>query len=325
MPNQQLVDYINQCLAAGRTKEQIKQSLLSAGWQNKDIEEALGIKEISAIFESLKLFSKPEITNIRWAVWDTIKVRWQFWSVVVFATASSVALTIWFIKEGVGDLIIILAPFLLVVFYFGYYHNKIRISFWKQFAEINGWQYKGSGDSKQESGIMFKQGDDRSISHTIEGVIDGRQFRIIEYDFSVGSGKSKKTYYYAVFAFKFNGSFPHIYLNNKYNSYGLSVGEKIPLSSEFEKRFTLFAPKEYEIEALEIFTPDILANLLDNGFPHDVEFINQEVLIFTNGQINDFNQLEKEFKRALEIEDLLDEKLDKFKFEKIGDMPHILK
>lgn len=42
MPNQQLVDYINQCLAAGQTKEQIKQSLLQVGWQEGDINEALG-------------------------------------------------------------------------------------------------------------------------------------------------------------------------------------------------------------------------------------------------------------------------------------------
>lgn len=267
---------------------------------------------------------KPEITNIRWAVWDTIKVRWQFWSILAFTIISSIVL-LWISSKKDFDVRIVFLPLIIIFFYVAKIADEIRTSFWKQFAEINGWHYKSYGDPDQESGIMFKQGNGGSISNIIEGVIDGRQFRIIEYDFSVGSGKSKKTYYYAVFAFKFNGSFPHIYLNNKYNSYGLSVGEKIPLSSEFEKRFTLFAPKEYEIEALEIFTPDILANLLDNGFPHDVEFINQEVLIFTNGQINDFNQLEKEFKRALGIEDLLDEKLDKFKFEKIGDMPHTLK
>lgn len=266
---------------------------------------------------------KPEITNIRWAVWDTIKVRWQFWSIPAIALIWSVASII---RNDGEDLGIVLFFFFFVVFiYVGVSYSKIATSFWKQFAEINGWQYKGSGDPNKESGVMFRQGNSRSISNIIEGSIDDRRFRIFNYQFTIGSGKHRTTYYYTVFAFKFSGSFPHIYLNNKYNSYGLSVGEKIPLSSEFEKKFTLFAPKEYEIEALEIFTPDILANLLDNGFSHDVEFINQEVLIFTYGQINTFEQLEKEFNRALEIENLLDEKLDKFKFKQIGDMPHILK
>lgn len=42
MQNQQLVDYINQSLAAGQTKEQIKQSLLQIGWREGDINEAFG-------------------------------------------------------------------------------------------------------------------------------------------------------------------------------------------------------------------------------------------------------------------------------------------
>lgn len=42
MPNQQLTDYVNQCLAAGQTKEQIKQSLLQSGWQDADVDDALG-------------------------------------------------------------------------------------------------------------------------------------------------------------------------------------------------------------------------------------------------------------------------------------------
>jgi len=42
MPNKQLVDYVNQCLAQGQKKEQIKQSLLLVGWQSGDIDEVLG-------------------------------------------------------------------------------------------------------------------------------------------------------------------------------------------------------------------------------------------------------------------------------------------
>lgn len=264
---------------------------------------------------------KPEITNIWKATWNTIKIRWQFWGLVAVALISHVALAIW-----IGwDNDIIFLPFFLVLLYVFAAQNKIRTSFWKRFAELNGWQYKYYGDPDQEKGIMFRQGNGRHISQYIEGSIDDRTFRIFNYEFSTGSGKTKQTYCYTVFAFKFNGSFPHIYLNNRFNYYGVNIGEKISLPGEFEKKFSLSAPKKYEIEALEIFTPDVLANLLDNGFTHDVEFVDQEMLIFTYGQLNNFEKLEKEFNRALELEDLLDEKLDKFKFQPIGDMPHILK
>lgn len=41
MLNQQLLDYIKQSLATGVNREEIKSSLLSVGWQEADIDEAI--------------------------------------------------------------------------------------------------------------------------------------------------------------------------------------------------------------------------------------------------------------------------------------------
>lgn len=262
-------------------------------------------------------FITPEVKNIGRATMNELYKRWQFWGILAFAIISSPVLLI---LLG-GYEIVVLIPFVAVILYAGFVREKVKILFWKQFAELNGWKYKDRSDHNQEQGIMFRQGHGRIIYYCIEGLIGGRNFRIFNYNFSIGYGKHRKTYFYTVFAFKFKGSFPNIYLNNKANSYSIRVGESIPLPSEFEKSFSLSAPKEYEIEALEIFTPDVLARLLDNKFGHDVEFVNQEMIIFSDGQINNSEKLEKEFKRALELEELLDEKLDRFKMETIGDMP----
>lgn len=263
-------------------------------------------------------FITPEVKSIGRATIYELYRQWQFWSVLAIAIVSSLALLIIFSDDP--DLII-LTPFIIVIFYVGFVEKKIRVLFWKQFAELNGWKYKDRSDPSQEQGVMFRQGHSRAIRHCVLGMIDQRNFRIFNYNFSIGSGKHKKTFFYTVFSFKFSGTFPHLYLNNKANSYSVKIGESIPLPTEFEKSFSLSAPKEYEIEALEIFTPDVLANLLDNKFGHDVEFVNQEMLIFFDGRISNSEQLEREFKRALDLEDLLDEKLDRFKTEIIGDMP----
>ena len=262
-------------------------------------------------------FITPEVKSIGRATMDELYRRWQFWGILAGVIVSSITI---FILLGVRDMLFIF-PFFIVIPYFILIESKIRVLFWKQFAELNGWKYKDKSDTNQEQGIMFRQGYGRVIYHCVEGVIDDRNFRVFSYQFSFGFGKHRKIYSYAVFSFKFKGSFPHIYLNNKANSYGIKVGESIPIPAEFEKSFSLSAPKEYEIEALEIFTPDVLASLLDNKLGHDVEFVNQEMLIFFDGQISDSEQLEREFKRALDLEDLLDEKLDRFKTETIGDMP----
>ena len=262
------------------------------------------------------IFLKPQTGNIWLATWNVVKLKWQFWVPLLFV----------FI---IGPIAVAIA-----IIYFIIIQNKVRSSFWKEFADLNGWQYKNMvppgpfdqfiDNSNQESGLMFKEGSSRIISNEVTGVLQERPFRIFCYQFSVGTGKSRRIFYYTVFTFKFNGSFPHIYLNNKSNSWNINTEENIPLPQEFKDKFSISTPKKYEIEALEIFTPDIFATLLDKNFSYDVEFINQEILIFTDGQINNFEQLEKRFYNALELKDLLSNKLDKFKFEKIGNLTSTL-
>lgn len=263
--------------------------------------------------------ARPEITNISKETWNALRAQWQFWVGLCIAVITFVVLLQWS-----RDLEISLIPFFIFAIYIGVVQGKIATSFWRRFAEVNGWKYITNGDPDQELGLMFQQGAGRRISHVIEGVVGDRRFRIFNYEFGVGSGDNQKIYYYTVFVFTFDGSFPHIYLNNKRNSYSIKAGEVVPLPSEFEKQFSLSAPRKYEIEALAIFTPDVLARLLDNEFAHDVEFIDHKVLIFTDGLMNTFEKLEQEFNRVLELEDLLDEKLDRFKFQPVGDMAHRL-
>lgn len=225
-------------------------------------------------------FLMPEVKSISRATIVELFRRWQFWSILAAVLCLSIVEGL--IIHGQG-IIIVFIPFIIIFLYANLVQKEIRILFWKQFAEMNGWQYAYSCDPNQEKGIMFRLGRDRHISYCIEGVIDERRFRIFNYDFKIGSGKETKIYNYTVFAFKFGGTFPNIYLNNKNNSCGIKAGEAIPLPEEFENSFTLSAPKDYEIEALEIFTPDVLASLLDNKFNHDVEFVNQEMLVFSDG------------------------------------------
>lgn len=278
-------------------------------------------------------FKKPEITNVWAGTWNILKENRPFWFLAAFALGSSVLVVTtkaWWIGQ------VALIPYLFVGLYAFFIQMKVRASFWKEFAVANGWQYQtdsfsawidisGFSNAENESGIMFKQGNEGRISNEIAGTIDNRNFRIFNYQYSTGSGKNKQTHRYTVFSFKFNGSFPDIYLNNRSNYLNITAGEKIPLPDEFEEKFFLSAPHEYEIEALQIFTPDVLSSLLDNGFPYDVEFVNHEMIIFTEGQISNFDELAREFNKALELEDLVDEKLDKFKYEQIGDMPSELK
>ena len=271
---------------------------------------------------------KPEITNTRHFFWNTIKAQWTFWLWLLLSISASISL--WSVFKdahtGPADIFFIVgSPVLVFLIYLSMQLQKIVTLFWIQIAEVNGWKYVEHIDVTQESGALFKRGHSRSAYRCIEGVFEGRTFRIFNYKFTIGAGKHQVSYRYIVFSFLFEGNFPHIYLNNKSSGYDMYIGEELPVPAEFEKSYTLTAPRKYEIEALEIFTPEVFERLLEQNLARDVELVGKKLYMIAEGSVDTFEGLEKEFNIALELEDLFDEKLDRFKFTKIGDMPHILK
>jgi len=229
--------------------------------------------------------------------------------------------------EAMGKLYMFigLLPIIGILIFRGYLVEQGRSAFWKEFALRNGYTYSPTLDLSKEAGIMFKQGNaGRSVRHVLSGVLDGKEIRIFGYTFKVRVGKHTVSYTYTVFGIKFQGSFPHLYLNRDDNTYGASVGEHISLPTEFEEKFTLFVPKEYEIEALQVFTPDVLGHLLNIDYKYDIELVDRELLIFIDGEIDSLDKLEQEFNNAKKIRDYLAPNLDRMKFSPIGDHPFYL-
>src|SRR3989344_3817322 len=252
--------------------------------------------------------------------------------------ASKVIGEITYGTEAMGKLYSLIGslPLIGILAFRRYFIEQGRAVFWKKFSLRNNWSYSPTLDLSKESAVLLKQGNSgRSAKYELRKIIDGRQIRIFYYTFTVSAGKHTYTYSYTVFGFTFNGSFPHLYLDRNLNTYGVNnttlvrfgVNIDLPpvsLPTEFEQKFKLYVPEKYEIEALQIFTPDILAHLLDINFKYDIEFVDQEVLVFIDGEIDSLDKLEKEFEVAKKIRDLLAPTLNSIKFSPIGDRPHYL-
>ena len=281
---------------------------------------------------------KPEITNVNNTTWELIRSEWgnkdkrRRW-LITLGVFLIPGILIFLSGDVIGGIFaFFFIPIFFGMLFWGSFRNRASASFWQQIATVNGWKYKSNGRCSEEKGIMFKQGDktmdgnEVSIINHVEGNIDNQDFRIFNFGLVTGgSRRTKDVYDYTVFAFKFNGIFPHLYLNNKHNAFGISVGNYLSLPIEFEKEFLLSAPNEYELEAFEIFTPNILAYLLDNNFTYDIEFVEQEMLVFTEGPVYNFEEFESRFKQILGLKDLFEKKLDSFKFKQIGDQSALLK
>lgn len=285
---------------------------------------------------------KPEIKSIRASTWRNAIRRWQFWAIFLISSGASLFLIVTIIvpvwadptlsgvkgDEGFGKLIagFLCIPIFAIGFYISSIYSDIRKSFWEEVARLNGWKYSKEKTTPLGNGAMFQRGHSAHAEHHLLGTINNdREFELFQYSFVTGSGKESRMHNFSIVTLVFKGNFPHIYLNRKGDQYGIGQGETLPLPKEFEKKFSLHVPKKYEIEALSIFTPDVLSKILDMRIISDVEFVDQKIIFCINGVIDSVDILERELSVALEIEDLLDEKLDTFKFHKIGDMSYHLK
>ena len=267
--------------------------------------------------------SSSRITNISAEAWRRAKKRpWEWVLIVVLSTV-----WIFFVYQlgwppaDIGETLMAMffPPLAGIMVFLSRIAGQVTGEFWRQFAARNGFSYAATYDITSESGVMFKQGGDRSAEHLVQGNFHNVSVKIFSYYFNINKGESSTNYFYTVFEFTLDGTFPHLYLDHLNNGYGLKTGERISLPSEFEKRFKLYAPRKYEIEALEIFTPDILAALLEDDFRHDVEIVDGELLIFRSQWINSTEELDGEFKEAFRIYERFAPVLNRVRFSEIGD------
>ncbi len=193
-----------------------------------------------------------------------------------------------------------------------------RQSFWKQYALEKGWTYGRSSGVKDERGLMFREGHSRFATNVVTGTFAELPVRFFEYMFTVGSGKSSRTYTYTVFEFRFTGSFPHVYLNYKQDQYGVYPGKELHLPEGLRQKFHLYAPEQYEIEALQIFTPDVLALIQDLDWQYDLELVDQELIIYKKGHVNTRGELEMEFGKAAALVAKLRPTLERMTLHTVG-------
>lgn len=246
--------------------------------------------------------------------------RWIMWCMCFYVL--TIPLYFLFPDQEFSFLPILMPPALLFFLLFGGAWYKARSMFLSELARVNGWEYK---ETFTLPSIRSRMINYDTMDNYITGVQNGREFSFFDFDLAVGSGRRRKIISYVVFTFTFKGTFPDLYLNYKDNEHSLKdSGVRLPLPEAFDKKFIASAPFQYEIEGLQIFTPDVMSHLLDTDFSWDIEFTNQQMLIFVDGHINSFEDFEKKFTKICGLVDMLSHTLDIITFEKIGNKKYTL-
>ena len=164
-----------------------------------------------------------------------------------------------------------------------------------RFASANDLVFSPVGAAPQYPGAIFQLGRARAAVDHLRSA-SGRFLDYGNYRYTTGSGKNQSTRTWGFLALQLDRSLPHMVLDSTANN-GI-FGSNLPatfnkdqvlhLEGDFDKYFTLYCPREYERDALYVFTPDLMALLIDAvstqaGAPFDVEIIDKWMFVYSSG------------------------------------------
>lgn len=202
------------------------------------------------------------------------------------------------IAGGSPVTVVALLFFLLVLTVFGFAIARVAISGsgrmarWLQmdrFARVNGFTFSPASPNPAYPGAIFQLGSSRRATEHFR-TTEGRFLDFGNYQYTTGSGKNRTTRTWGFLAIELDRRLPHMVLDSKANN-GLFGATNLPatfvkdqilsLEGDFDRYFTLYCPKQYERDALYVFTPDLMALLIDNVAPFDVEIVDSWMFVYS--------------------------------------------
>lgn len=163
--------------------------------------------------------------------------------------------------------------------------RMLRLS---RFSHANGLEFLETGSTPAYPGMIFNIGSER---HVFEQIVrkSGPFFDFGNITYNTGSGKSRQVHTWSYIALKLNRMLPQIVLDAKSNNRlftnlptSFSRKQVLPLEGDFDRHFTLYCPTQYEADALYVFTPDLMACLIDDASEFDVEIVDDWMFFYAS-------------------------------------------
>lgn len=158
-----------------------------------------------------------------------------------------------------------------------------------RFALANKLVYSPSSPDPHYPGSIFGQGHSRKTLDHLRSATD-RFLDMGNYQYVTGSGKNSTTHSWGFLALHLDRRLPHMVLDSTANNgwFGSNLpsafkkDQVLALEGDFNTHFTLYCPKEYERDALYVFTPDLMALLIDEAAPFDVEIVDDWMFVYSS-------------------------------------------
>ncbi len=165
-----------------------------------------------------------------------------------------------------------------------------------RFASANGLVY-GHEEPISYAGSVFQVGERRTAERRLASA-SGRRTEIGTYRYIVvhrnEKGRDRITVHrWGYITISLDRNLPHILLDARANDrslFGIRASnlpvqfdrdQVLSLEGDFNEHFTLYAPQEYERDALYVFTPDLMALLIDEVGGFDVEIVDDTMFVYS--------------------------------------------
>ncbi len=236
-------------------------------------------------------FNKEPIRCVRHRAWELAWTEYRAPTIIIIIIA---LLLLPLVFVSFNFLVIIIAFFSI---YLGSIHAKVHKRFMSEFAKDNGFKYTENIPLSFVKGKFFKFGHSQRISHVVSGDYKEHSMRLFNFRATTGHGRNSRSHFFTVFEVFFKKTqFPHILLQSRKMRKYSKGGNRISLEDEFKKDFQLFCIDGYEIEVLQIFTPEILRFIKDKKLKFSVEFIEDRMYVYDNIRISKREHLLELFK-----------------------------
>ncbi len=156
-----------------------------------------------------------------------------------------------------------------------------------RFAEANDLGFATNTDVPGYPGAIFGIGSGRTITERLSRS-SGPSVDIGDLRYTTGSGKNRTTHNWGYVAIKLDRMLPQMILDARANNFfgtnlpvTFSRSQVLSLEGDFDRYFTLYCPKEYESDALYVFTPDLMARLVDEAALFDVEIVDDWMFLYS--------------------------------------------
>ncbi|QIM16467.1 hypothetical protein G7067_08620 [Leucobacter insecticola] len=152
-------------------------------------------------------------------------------------------------------------------------------------GQRHGWHFLLEQDLAEFEGTLFRVGANGIVEDALH-IHEPRFAEVGNYSFAP-SDRNNQRFEIGFVSLKLPRSLPHMYLASEKRSrkprafhLPFTSDQKLSLEGDFDNFFTLYCPREYERDALYVFTPDLMALMIDRADGYDIEILGEWLFIY---------------------------------------------